>query len=154
MDYRKEHISSIFLFLFSVFICFFSYRISIGSLRAPCSGFFPFFLGVILGLLSILNFASSMKQKKAASEKLATLESGIIWKNIFVALAILFLYPLLLNVLGFLLVSFLFGAVFLRVIEPQRWSVVFGVAAAMALAFFLIFQYWLNILFPTGIFRI
>ena len=95
-----------------------------------------------------------MKQKKAASEKLATLESGIIWKNIFVALAILFLYPLLLNVLGFLLVSFLFGAVFLRVIEPQRWSVVFGVAAAMALAFFLIFQYWLNILFPTGIFRI
>lgn len=151
---KKEQISSIFLLLFSAFICFFSYQISIGSLRAPSSGFFPFFLAAILGLLSIMNFSKAILQRKRAVEKEKTLENGINWKNIILVLVGLFFYPILLGLLGFLLVTFIFTAFFLRFIEPQKWPVVLGMGGGIAIIFYLIFQYWLKIQFPSGIFGI
>jgi hypothetical protein len=155
MDHnKKEQISSIFLLLFSSFICFFSYQLSIGSVRKPDAGFFPFFLGLTLGLLSIINFTKAIAQRKIAIEKIRTLETDINWKNIILVLVVLFSYPLLLNILGFLPVTFLFTACFLRFIEPQRWSVVLGIGGAIAIISYFIFQYWLKIQFPSGIFGI
>jgi putative tricarboxylic transport membrane protein len=151
---KKEQISSIFLLLFSAFICFFSYQISIGSLRSPGSGFFPFFLAAILGLLSIMNFSKAILRRRRAVGKEKTLENGINWKNIILVLVGLFLYPILLSLLGFLLVTFIFTAFFLRFIEPQKWPVVLGMGGGIAIIFYLIFQYWLKIQFPSGIFGI
>ncbi len=151
---KKEQISSIFLLLFSAFICFFSYHFSIGSLRAPGSGFFPFFLAAILGLLSIVNLWKAILRRKAAVEKEKPPEGGINWKNIILVVVGLLLYPLLLDFLGFLLVTFVFTAFFLRFIEPQKWRIVLGMGSGIAIIFYLIFQYWLKIQFPSGIFGI
>lgn len=151
---KKEQISSIFLLLFSLFICFYSYTYSIGSLRKPEEGFFPFFAGVILGLLALINLTKAISPRKTTQERIEPLETGVNWKNIIVALVVLFSYPLLLDILGFLPVTFLFVVCFLRFIEPQRWSVVFSMAGMAAAIFYLIFQYWLKIQFPPGILRI
>ena len=148
---KKELLSSLVLILFSAFFCFFSYQISLGSLRAPGTGFFPFYLGATLCLLSVMNFTRAVVQRKRAAGKAETLEAGINWKNIIIVLVALFSYPLLLDILGFLPVTFIFTACFLRFIEPQRWPVVLGLGAGVAVISYLIFQYWLKIQFPTGV---
>ena len=148
---KKEQISSIILILFSAFFCFFSYQISIGSLRVPGGGFFPFYLGAILGLLSIANLAKAIVQGKKSAAKGETSKEGINWRNVIIVLVALFSYPALLNILGFLPVTFIFTACFLRFIEPQRWPVVLGLGGGIAVVSYLIFQYWLKVQFPTGI---
>ena len=151
---KKEQVSSLFLFLFSVFICFFSFNLSIGSIHNPGGGFFPFYLGIILGLLSIKHFTKAIARKKPAIETIKTLDAGINWKNIIVTCVVLFCYPLLLGILGFPVSTFLFTALFLRFIEPQRWPVVLGTGGAVTIVFYFVFQYWLKIQFPSGIFGI
>jgi hypothetical protein len=155
MDHiKKEKISSIFLFLFSIFICFFSYKLSLGSIHSPDAGFFPFYLGIILGLLSLNNFIKAFAQRKAPTETIKTSYSNINWSNIIITVVILFAYPLMLHILGFPLSTFLFTALFLRFINPQRWVVVLGTGGAVAIIFYLFFSLWLKIQFPSGIFGI
>ncbi|MFH1672835.1 MAG: tripartite tricarboxylate transporter TctB family protein [Pseudomonadota bacterium] len=152
MDHnKKEQISSMFLLLFSVFICFFSYKLSIGSIHNPGGGFFPFYLGIILSLLSIKNFTKAIAQRKIAIKTIKTPDTGINWKNIIFTVVVLFSYPLLLGILGFPISTFLFTALFLRFVEPQRWSVVLGTGGAVTIVFYFVFQYWLKIQFPSGI---
>lgn len=149
---KKEQISSALLLVFAVFIIYCSDRLSIGSLRKPGEGFFPFLAGIILGLLSLINFSKTIARRKMPAASSQTRPARINWKNIILALALLFSYPLLLGFLGFLPVTFLFTACFLRFIEPQRWPVVFAISAATALISYFVFQYWLKLQFPTGIF--
>lgn len=152
MDHdKKEKISSVFFLLFSGFICFFSYKLSMGSINNPGMGFFPFYLGIILGLLSINNFTKAVAKRKKELETIKASDNDINWKNIIITVVVLFSYPLLLDVLGFPLSTFLFTAFFLRFIGLQRWLVVLGTGAAAAIIFYCIFQYWLKIQFPPGI---
>jgi putative tricarboxylic transport membrane protein len=151
---KKEQISSLLLLLFSIFLCIFSYKLSVGSLNNPQEGFFPFYLGIILGLLSIRNFTKAVVRRKIAIEKIKTLGIDINWKNIIITIIVLFSYPLLLNILGFLASTFLFTVLFLRLINPQRWLVVLGMGGSVAIIFYFIFQYWLKVQFPSGIFGV
>ena len=148
----KEKISSIALLLFSVFICFFSYKLSVGSITSPGPGFFPFYLGIILGLFSLDTLARTIVRKQLATDGIETVHTDINWKNILFTIIVLFSYPFLLYILGFLVSTFLFTALFLRFITPQRWSIVLGMGGAVAVVFYFVFHYWLQIQFPSGLF--
>ena len=73
-------------------------------------------------------------------------------RNIILTLVVLFAYPLLLGLIGFLPTTFLFLVALLRFVEPKGWGVVLGGAGVGAISSYLIFQYWLKIEFPIGIF--
>ncbi len=148
----KEQISSLCVFLFAVCVCFLSYRLSVGSVKSPGPGFFPFYLGAILCLLSINVFAHAVAKRRAAVEREEGVAARINWKNICLTVILLALYPTLLHVLGFLGATFVLTALFLRFISAYRWSVVWGVGVAVAIISYLVFQYWLSIQFPAGIF--
>ena len=122
MDHnKKEQISSIFLILFSVFICFFSYKLSIGSIHNPGAGFFPFYLGIILGLLSIKNFTKAIAQRKITIKAIKTSDTDINWKNIIITVVVLFCLSAVVQVSWvFQYPTFLFTALFLRFIEPPE----------------------------------
>ena len=152
MDLRKkDQLSSFFWLGFSVIFCMASIRLSLGPAHQPGPGFFPFLGGSILGVLSLVNFLRSLKKvaSKAESSK-----SPIHWKNIILTLAILFAFPFLLDWIGFAPSTFLFFVFLLRSIEPQRWAIVFGGSATATLLLFFVFQFWLKIKFPVGIFGI
>ena len=116
--------------------------------------FFPFLGGVILGLLSLLNLLKAIIKKKVIMEKVESLKSKINWRSIILTLIILFAYPFFLGFIGFVPITFLFFAILLRLIEPQKWSIVLGGASLAAIISYFVFQYWLKIQFPTGIFGI
>lgn len=148
---RKEQITSLFLMVFSACICLSSYQVDIGSLHVPGSGFFPFWGGIALGLLSLANFLVATLKRRRADPHVASGENGVNWKKLILAFSFLLGYPVFLHVLGFLLSTFLFFFLFLRFIEPQKWSIVIGLSAAAAALTFIVFQYFLKVQFPAGI---
>lgn len=150
-DRTKERISSISLLLFSVFICFFSYRLSLGAITSPGPGFFPFYTGIILGLLSINAFAKTVAHQQIVIDRTKAVDTAINWRNIIFTVLVLFCFPLILYIFGFLISTFLFTILFLRFINPQRWWVVVGMGGAVASISYFVFQYWLKIQFPSGI---
>src|SRR5512143_3770811 len=97
----RETRSSLFLILFSSFICVESYRIGLGTMSSPGPGLFPFCGGFILCILSLVEILNpSVDEGK--------LESGEAGGKYRVALVLLALtaYGVVLERLGFLLVTF------------------------------------------------
>jgi len=63
----------------------------------------------------------------------------------------LFWYAIFLEILGFLMVTFLLLIFLFRGIEPQRWLVSVGGSALASLICYAIFELWLKTQLPKGI---
>lgn len=148
---REDRYSSVFLTMLSAGVCIMSFRIGIGTVQSPGSGFFPFWGGIILGLLSLVNFLIDTARSKPRVKKDNEQQERINWKDIFLTLASMLAYPFLLSTVGFLPSTFLFFASLLYFGGAKNWKVVVGLSAAEAVVTFFVFQYWLKIQFPVGI---
>jgi putative tricarboxylic transport membrane protein len=134
------------LFWFAVAICFaieaFT-NLKLGTVRQPGPGFFPFWGSVLLGTLSLTLITRSLR----SSERL---EPGAIrWPALVVVLSSLMGYLLLLEMLGFAIVTFLFLMLLFRFAhtgwtKSAAWS---AIATAFA---YLLFRQWLQVQFPRG----
>jgi putative tricarboxylic transport membrane protein len=154
MDVRTaDRGSSAFFLVLALFVCWASFRLSIGTLEQPGSGFFPLLGGGALAALSAANLIQSLR---APGPELGTRSAAqpINWKNVLLALAILAAFPFLLELLGFAPTTFVFFVLLLRLIEPQKWTVTIGFSVLAAVGFYLLFQVWIKMKFPIGLFRI
>jgi putative tricarboxylic transport membrane protein len=133
--------------IFSTLICIESFRLGIGSFHAPGTGFFPFWVGMVFGALSllllILTFAREGKRAKN-SEKVR-------WGSIILVLASLFIYAAVLEKIGFVLSTLLFIGALLMIIERKKWHIVAIIAILSTSAFYIVFQIWLQSNLPKGI---
>src|SRR5262245_59936365 len=118
-------------------------HLKLGTLDQPCPGFFPFWAGVLLGLLSLILLFNSLKRGDTLS--LSEIKS---WKLLVVTGALL-AYLLLLETFGFVTITFLFLFLLLRM-EYKGW--VFSAASALAgtVAAYTLFQLWLKTQLPAG----
>ena len=132
-------------------ICFGSVRLHLGDLHKPGPGLFPFLAGAILGILSFFVFLQSFKGLPGNERKAfwSNPQRGL--KIIYITIALI-LYAIGMNYLGFIFGTILFLVFNLRSIYPQRWSVVLVVSTLAALFSYGIFQYWLGVPLPGGIF--
>ncbi|MBP1723375.1 MAG: tripartite tricarboxylate transporter TctB family protein [Deltaproteobacteria bacterium] len=147
---KADQWSGLFLFLLSSLIFWGSLDLPYGTIRDPGPGFLPRWLGVILGAMSLALILKSTLQREKARMIRELLIAKLRWKKIFLALAILFLFALLLDTLGFPVMVLLFLACLFRFIDPQPWKNVIGWALAGTVGFYLVFEYWLSLRFPKG----
>jgi len=147
---KADQWSGFFLLILSALICWGAYDLPYGKVRDPGPGFLPWWLGVILGMMSLALLLKSTWQKKEAKSLGDLWRSKIRWARIFLALLALFLFASLLDTAGFLIISFLFLSFLLRFIEPQPWKSVIGWAIAGSASFYLVFEVWLALRFPKG----
>lgn len=139
--------SSLFLFFFSIFICFESYRLDLGTLSAPGPGLFPFGGGLILGFLSLLEML-----KPSVDESKPERGGRKGGYRIALVLFALTAYGLVLERLGFLVATFGLFIFFLKVVVPQKWPRVLVSALLSTLISYLVFEVWLKTQLPRGIF--
>lgn len=144
--------SSLFLLIISILICIGSIQLSLGSLRTPGPGLMPFLSGVLLGIFGILIFGEAML--KGSSEPRRFWESSTGRVKALLTLSALLAYTFGLNFLGFLLMTGLFVAFLLAVIGSEKWTTVILGGAFSTLASYLLFEVWLKLQFPKGIFGI
>lgn len=155
MDIRTgDRGSSAFFLALALIVCWASYRLSIGTLEQPGSGFFPFLGGGALAVLSAVNLIKALRKDRGPEPAAKSAAQPINWKNILLALAILAAFPFLLEILGFAPTTFVFFVLLLRLIEPQKWIVTLGFSLAAAVSFHLLFQVWIKMKFPIGVFGI
>jgi hypothetical protein len=119
-----------------------------GSFTRPGAGFFPLCLTVALALVSAAILVRSLGRPAGEARAAGPSRRGLARAG--ATLVALFLYAWALTALGFGAATFLFVAFLFRAIEPQRWPLVLGGAAATVLASHLLFRTWLGVRLPAG----
>jgi len=146
---KLELIASIFLVIFSVVACREAYRLSLGKLRTPGPGLYPFLLGALLLTLSVFYLFKALRSWRREDE--IHLWEGLRWRKVILVLSLLFSYALLLESGGFVLCTLLFLMSLLRWVDRQRWYWVYAGSLGIDMACYVIFKLWLMIQLPRGI---
>ncbi len=146
---QRDRISSFILLVFSFLVCVESYRLplGIGSLHDPGPGFFPFWAGVIMGVLSVLAYLKALRTK---GEDIGPWYSQEKWKKVLWILVVLVAYAFVLERVGFVVSTFLLLFVLFRVVETQRWGLAIGGSLAVTILSYGIFDRWLRLQLPKG----
>lgn len=118
-----------------------------GVIRNPGPGFFPWWTSLGLGFLSLVLLGSSLRGRPA----LPTEGAGGRWGRVAGVLAVLGVYALVLEPIGYPITTFLLVLFMLRVTEPHPWPVALGVALLAAGGSYLVFGVWLKVPLPAGI---
>jgi hypothetical protein len=147
---NNDQASSAAFFFVGLAIALGAVRYKIGTFSAPDSGLMPFLAGAAISLLAAIGFIHATLEKKKGIGW-APLFRKLRWPRVFIVLAALAAYILLVKTLGFLLCTALFIGFLLKAVVPQRWSTVFAVALLTALASYGIFEVWLKAQLPKGI---
>ncbi len=149
---RLEFFGSIFLLIFSLFVCREAYKLSLGPPGNPGSGLVPFLLGAILFILSSIYFFKTLRALRHEQE--IYLWRGLRWGKVILVFATLFSYALFLEKGGFLLCTFLLLMSLFQWVDKQRWYWVYGGSLVITLLCYAVFKIWLKIQLPVGFLRI
>jgi putative tricarboxylic transport membrane protein len=138
----------------AVAIAAFALLIIVGSLQVgigwgaegPKAGFFPFYVGLLILISSIVNFVriapeTSDRQLFADWGQLRKVMSVLVPTTIYVAL---------IPWLGIYVASILLIAVFMRWLGRYDWSLVAAISLGVPLVTFLIFERWFLLPLPKG----
>ena len=135
---------------FAFLVCLGGLKLGFGSFHQPHAGFMPFLSGLILGLLALVDLISGVvnhwKQEKADKE----IWANIHWGKLFLTLAILFLYTVLFNTLGFILATIPLLFFLYRLMEPRPWWGVIIASVITTGLFYLGFKVGLDSQLPRG----
>jgi len=147
---RTDQWSGLVLLILAGFICCGSILLPYGNIHNPGPGFFPLWLGIILGGLSIGLLLQAARQKEGARVLGDILPEKVRWHKVLWVLIALVLYGCLMNIFGFLIVTFFLMAFLLRFIEPQPWRSVMGWTLVGSLGSYLVFEVWMKLRLPKG----
>jgi putative tricarboxylic transport membrane protein len=147
---KADQWSGLFLLIIAGCILWGSISLPYGNIHNPGAGFFPLWLGIILGAMAIALMLKSTRQREKGKLLLDILREKVRWEKVFFVLIALVLYAYLMNLLGFLIVTFLLMAFLLRVIEPHPWKTVVGWVLIGAFGSYLVFEIWMKLRLPRG----
>jgi putative tricarboxylic transport membrane protein len=141
---------NLFWILFSLITCVESYRLKLGAIQQPGPGFFPFSAGLLMLILSLAALFQLIKKKNDQEKK--TRPESFRWWNIVIILGAIAGYAFFLEKVGFLISSFLFICLLLKVVEPQPWRTAILGGLITAVASNLVFNVIFRAQIPSGIF--
>ena len=147
---KTDQFNGALFLIISILICIGSIRFPYGNVHNPGPGFLPFWLGVVLGLLSVLLLIKTMLQRKEAMLFRQVFTEKIRWGKVLITLVALILYGVLMEDAGFLLLTFLFLVSLIRFVDPQPWKRVIGWALVGSVGSYLIFEVWMKLRLPKG----
>lgn len=124
-----------------------SYRLGLGEVHAPGSGFLTFYTAALLGVLSLISGIQFWKGPKEETGRIRTASS---WQKGALLLIVLFLYVSVFNILGFLLGTFLLLLFLYRLAEPRKWGTLLFASASTVFAAYFLFDMVLGNRLPKG----
>jgi putative tricarboxylic transport membrane protein len=137
----RELRSGLFFFGLSLLVLWESFRVELGTLKEPGSGFLSLFAGLgILGLSLVLIIRGWGVREPGKPHS----------HRVTFAMISLFIYSFVLDSLGFIVATFFLVAVLFRLGQPRSWWFLIGVSALVAFLSYLIFGVFLHVYFPRG----
>jgi putative tricarboxylic transport membrane protein len=147
---RADRISGIFWLLFSALVIIESYRLGLGTLHQPGPGFLFFWASIALGIMALVVLIRAWISQKDGEPKISIFGTQNTRKIILVLLS-LFLYAILMETLGFILVTLLLFIFLLGIIEKKKWWFTVFVSVGVTVIAYLIFEIWLKSQLPKGL---
>jgi hypothetical protein len=133
--------SGFFFFGLSLFIIWESLRVELGSFMEPGCGFLSFCVGLALSTLSIALIYRGWGVRE--SQKPHS-------RHVVLALISLFIYSLVLDILGFLVATFFLVGILFHLGQPRRWWLLIGMSVLVTFLAYFIFGTLLHVYFPRG----
>ncbi len=154
---KADQITGIIVFLFSGFVIEESWRIPRQTVAAgrtefaPVPGFLPFWAGVILAIFSIILIASASLHPADPKQR-TVFPRGRALISVTLLAASLAAYIFLLDVLGYLVDTFLLNTFLLCVVMQAKWKLSLVVALLASVSLYVIFQVMLEVSLPRNMF--
>ena len=117
-----------------------------GRVKHPGPGFLPFGLAICLIILSL---ALILKSWKGDISTIPFWPQRT-WLRPLLGVSIFIFYALVIKRLGFLLTTFFFLIIWMRLIERVRWRTLIGISIGTTAGLYLIFVFFLEVPLPTG----
>jgi putative tricarboxylic transport membrane protein len=146
---RHDRYTSLIWGAFGLYVAFEGWRLQLGTVRQPKSGFIVFWAGMILFGLSMLLFLKAVMTN--TGEEVKPLWKGRDWPKGLKVMAALFTYALVFRLAGFLVSTFFLLLFLLKGLEPQRWRVALVITAVTIALCYLVFVVFLESQFPAGV---
>ncbi len=143
-----DRVSSLFFTFLAIAICVESIRLGPGSLVNPGPGLIPLGCGLILGMIGLIVFTRTLKGLPQAREAFWGAGTNK-WKAILSLLSLLS-YGLLLDFLGFILVTFIWMNFLCRWIGGMGWKGAIFTSFITTLGTYVLFDRILGMQFPRG----
>ena len=142
-----EHAFDLLLLAVGALIAYVSWGYGFGSLARPGPGLYPFFVGAAIALFSAILLAAHVK----APPQHAAFEPG--QATTLALMAVTFcLWLLAMPLLGYVVVTALATLAFCKTMKLEGWRKPLAVSGGTALFIYLLFDKWLYIDLPRGIF--
>ncbi|MGE5576814.1 MAG: tripartite tricarboxylate transporter TctB family protein [Syntrophothermus sp.] len=146
---RQEVISGVLLLLLATAYLVYNRQYEVGTLALPGAGVFPLAVGLFTLAMSGLHVLIGLKGgKPVAAVPAGGRNGGKAW--LLVALVVVFL--LFINTLGFFTMSFLLVTACGKLLGIKEWPKALGLGVGATIGAYLIFKIWLNVPLPKGLF--
>lgn len=146
---KADQITAIVLLLFSAFVIQQSANMDLFVEFAPGYGFFPFWLGILMAVLSVMLFLDA-SQRPAEKDQVAPIPNRQALIKVTLILAGLGAYAFLMEITGYVVDTLLLVVLLLGVVEKENWKITAFVAVLMTALLYLIFQVILGVSLPKG----
>ena len=144
---------SLFWLLFSVVVAREAFRLPMGQMRDPGAGFFPLLIALLTFVLALIALVQALRQKGENKDggQASPSAEPFRWWNLVIIVAALGAYALTLQTIGFMVNTFCFMLLLVKVIEPQSWAKSLIAALITAVVSELFFNVLLQAQIPKGI---
>ena len=122
-----------------------SFRLKLGTLLYPLSGFFPFWGGLLLVALSIILIIRGWLGHGKAHQPFGEL------RQVTILVACLAIYVAVLEELGYVLSAIFISAAILRIMGVTSWKVLSVSSLTLSIGAYLLFNRILGVELPAGI---
>ena len=143
-----QAISGIVLILIGALFCASSLKLGLGHVNSPGAGLVPFGAGCFLMLFSAASIVESIYTKGASARP--ALFSWRKWRPIFFVLIPLFVYTLILEIVGFIPSTFMILLLLFKISEKHSWAASVILSLITTALSYGLFGYILNVQFPRG----
>lgn len=147
---KADRISGIFWLVFAVIVSIESRRMGLGTLHRPGPGFLFFWAGILLAIMSLIILIRAWITQQEAGTRGFIFGKQNVAKIVWVLSAV-FLYVLLMEKLGFIVVTLLLFLFLLGIVEKRGWMVTILTSLAVTVAAYLIFETALHSQLPKGL---
>src|SRR3954468_4504420 len=138
-----EIVVSAFIFAAGAVVVYDSYRLgSKWGSDGPQSGYFPFYIGLLICISSVVNFVQALLAKPAEGGLFVT------WGPLKLVMTVLIpaaIYVLAVKYIGIYLASAIYIAVFMVWLGKYSWLRGIAVVVAVNVSFFLMFEVWFKV---------
>ena len=145
------YIGSILMILVGIYVATGAIRLGVGSVSKPGAGFIFLWLAIILAALAVIDLVTTVIANNKKNTIRKPLWKGFRWGKVILVLAGVGVYAIVLDILGFILSTFLVLFFLFKVVEPVKWrDAIIGSLLTIAVVY-AVFGIWLKVPFPSGI---